>query len=82
MERGDEALMEDEAEAVSSSCLYGKESWHGPTMWWRRPEDRRHRGGESEETTPVGLTWILLDQKLKKIHAIDSVDTMDDENLK
>jgi hypothetical protein len=26
MERGDEALMEDEAEAVSSSCLYGKES--------------------------------------------------------
>jgi hypothetical protein len=30
-------------------------------------------GRETEETTPVGLTWILLDQKIKKIHAVDSV---------
>jgi hypothetical protein len=29
-------------------------------------------GGEMEEKTIFGLTRILLDQKIKKIHAIDS----------
>jgi hypothetical protein len=28
-----------------------------------------------EETTPVGLTQILLGQKMKKIHAVDSAGT-------
>jgi hypothetical protein len=34
---------------------------------------RSHRGGEREETTTVGLTRILLGQKMKKIHAVNSV---------
>jgi hypothetical protein len=28
-----------------------------------RPKEKRHRGGEREEMTPIGLTWILLGQK-------------------
>jgi hypothetical protein len=32
-------------------------------------------GKGKEETTPVGLTRILLGQKMKKIHAVDSVAT-------
>jgi hypothetical protein len=30
-------------------------------------------GGKSEETRLVGLTQILLDQKMKKINAVNSV---------
>jgi hypothetical protein len=30
-------------------------------------------GKGKEETTSVGLTRILLDQKIKKIHTVDSV---------
>jgi hypothetical protein len=32
-------------------------------------------GRESEETTSVGLTRILLGQKMKIIHVVDSVAT-------
>jgi hypothetical protein len=40
--------------------------------WRRRPEERRHRAEEREETTPVVLTWILLGQKMKKNHVVNS----------
>jgi hypothetical protein len=49
-------LTEDKAEATILSYLYGKEARHGAAAWRRRPEERRHRGGEMEETTLVGLT--------------------------
>jgi hypothetical protein len=32
-------------------------------------------GGEREETTPVGMTRILLCRKMKKTHAVDSAAT-------
>jgi hypothetical protein len=70
-----ESLLKDEAEATSSSWLHRKESWHGTVAWWHRPEERRHRGREREETTPVGLTRILLGKKIRKIYAVDSVAT-------
>jgi hypothetical protein len=38
--------------------------------------------GEREETTAIGLTRILPGQKIKKIHAVYSVATIDDEDLK
>jgi hypothetical protein len=38
----------------------------------RRGDVSWRRGGTREETTPVELTRILLDLKIKKIHAIDS----------
>jgi hypothetical protein len=40
------------------------------------------RGGEREERMPVGLTRILLCQKMKKIHPVDSAGKMDGEDLK
>jgi hypothetical protein len=43
--------------------------------WRRRPEEWRHQRGEREEMTPVKLTQILLGQKIKKIHMVDSVAT-------
>jgi hypothetical protein len=70
-----EVLSEDEADAASSSCLHGKEAWHCAAAWWRRSEERRHRGGKRLEKTPVELTQILLVWKIKKIHTIDSVAT-------
>jgi hypothetical protein len=70
-----EALPEDEAKAANSSWLHGKEAWHGASAWRRRPEVRRHRGGERKETTSIGLMWILMDQKIKKIHTVNSTDT-------
>jgi hypothetical protein len=46
----------------------------------RRPEERRHQGdGVREEMTPVELTWILLNQKMKKIIRLLQ---MDGEDLK
>jgi hypothetical protein len=69
--RQNKALPEDEVEVASSSWLNGKEVWHGATVWWCRSEERRHRGGEREETATVGLARILLDRKIKKIHVID-----------
>jgi hypothetical protein len=54
------------------SPLHVKEAWHDAASWWRQSEERRHRKGEREEMTSVELTWILLDQKIKKIHVIDS----------
>jgi hypothetical protein len=46
---------------------------------WRRENIGRRRGvtggGEMEETMPVGLTRILLDKKIKKIHTVDSTVT-------
>jgi hypothetical protein len=59
-------------DVASSSWLNENKVWHDVTAWWYRPEERRHRGGEREETTPVGLTRILLERKMKKIHAVDS----------
>jgi hypothetical protein len=35
-------------------------------------DERCHRGGEREKMTLVGLTRILLDKKMKKIHAVNS----------
>jgi hypothetical protein len=45
------------------------------TAWRHRPEGRRHQRGEMGETTLVGLTQILLGQKIKKIYAVDSAVT-------
>jgi hypothetical protein len=44
-------------------------------VWRRRSEERRHREGEWEETSPDGLIQILLSKKLNKIHGVDSVAT-------
>jgi hypothetical protein len=45
----------------------------------RRDDDGRRRHdteeGKREKMTPVGLTRILLDQKIKKIHTVDLVGT-------
>jgi hypothetical protein len=45
----------------------------------RRDDDGRRRHGteegKREKMTPVGLTRILLGQKIKKIHTIDLVGT-------
>jgi hypothetical protein len=45
------------------------------TAWRRRSEERWHQGGEGEKMTLVGLAQILLDQKIKKTHMIDSAAT-------
>jgi hypothetical protein len=37
--------------------------------------DVDRRRGEREETTSVGVTRILLGQKIKKIHVVDSATT-------
>jgi hypothetical protein len=74
LERGG-ALPKDEAEAESSSWFHGKEVWHGMMAWQHRSEERRHPGGERNEMTPVGLMWILLGRKMKKIQTIDSIVT-------
>jgi hypothetical protein len=71
---GSEALLEDEADVASSYWLNGKEEWHSATVWRHRTGESRHRG-EREETMTVGLTQILLGQKIKKIHTVDSADT-------
>jgi hypothetical protein len=42
------------------------------TALQRRPEERQHQGDEREETTLVGLTQILLGQKIKKTYMVDS----------
>jgi hypothetical protein len=68
----EKALLEDEAETTSSSWLNGKEAWHGTMAWWCRLEERLHQEKERDETTLVGLTWILLGRKIKKIHTVDS----------
>jgi hypothetical protein len=73
--RWDKALPKDEAKTASSSWLNGKELWHEVVAWRRRSDERRHRGGERDETTSVGLTRFLLGQKIKKIHAIDLAST-------
>jgi hypothetical protein len=73
--RWDKTLLKDEAEPTSLSWLNGKEAWYDVTVWWCWSEEMRHRGGEREETTLAGLTGILLDQKMKKIHVIDSAGT-------
>jgi hypothetical protein len=73
--RRNEALSEDEAEAASSSWLNWKEASHDAVAWQRRPEERQHQREEREETTPCGLTQILLGQKIKKIYTIDSAAT-------
>jgi hypothetical protein len=44
-------------------------------VWQRWLEERRHWGGEKEETTPVSLMRILLGRKMKKIYAVNSVAT-------
>jgi hypothetical protein len=41
----------------------------------RRPEEKHRRGGEREEMTPIEFMRILLGQKIKKIHVIDSAAT-------
>jgi hypothetical protein len=41
----------------------------------RKWGERRYREGEREETMSVGLTRILLGQKINKIRTVDSVDT-------
>jgi hypothetical protein len=44
------------------------------TVWWHGDVDR-WRASIREETTLVGLTRILLSQKIKKIHAVDLADS-------
>jgi hypothetical protein len=76
LERGrrhDEVLSKDKTDVANSSWLHGKEVLHNAAVWQRRSEQRRHRRGEMEETTPDDLTRILQDQKMKKIHTVDSV---------
>jgi hypothetical protein len=78
LERGrqhDEALLEDESEAASSSWLHVKEVWHNAAAWRHRSEERRHQGGESEQTKLIGLTRILVGQTTKKIHTVNLVVT-------
>jgi hypothetical protein len=75
--RRDEPLLKDKTEATSSSWFNEKEMWHGATAWRHRSEKRRHRRGEREETTVVGLTRNLLDWKMKKIHVVDSAATVE-----
>jgi hypothetical protein len=41
------------------------------TVWWCDDVDRR----KGEETTTVALMRILLGQKIKKIHTVDSAGT-------
>jgi hypothetical protein len=65
-------LPDDEAEAVSSSRLHGKEAWYGVAELLHRPKERSHREGEREEMMIVGLTRILLGRKIKKNHMVDS----------
>jgi hypothetical protein len=48
---------------------------HGAAAWQHQPEEKRHRGGEREETTLVGPMQILLSRKMKKFHVIDSAAT-------
>jgi hypothetical protein len=55
--------------------LHGKEAWHNAVEWRCQPEERHHWGGEMEEMMLVGLTRILLGQKMKKIHTVDSAST-------
>jgi hypothetical protein len=43
--------------------------------WLHRPGETRHQGGKREETTSVGMTRILIGQKIKKTHAVDSAAT-------
>jgi hypothetical protein len=50
---------------------------HGAAAWERRLEERQHRGGERKEVTPFGWKRILLDQKMKKTHAVNSTTTND-----
>jgi hypothetical protein len=61
--RWDEALLEDETEATSSSWLYGKKAWHNAMVWRRRLEEKRHQEAERGETT---LMQILLSRKNKE----------------
>jgi hypothetical protein len=48
---------------------------HGATVWQFQSEEREHVGGERKEAMLVGLMRILLGQKMKKIHAVDSTST-------
>jgi hypothetical protein len=73
--RWDKVLPKDEVDASSSSWLHGKKVQHGIAVWHRWSEERRHRGEKREEMMAVGLTQILLGQKIKKIHVIDSAAT-------
>jgi hypothetical protein len=73
--RRDEVLTEDEAKAAGSFWLHGKRAWHSATAWWRRLEEKWHRRGVRDETMLIELTRILLDRKMKKIYAVNSVNT-------
>jgi hypothetical protein len=73
--RRDEALLEDETEVASSCWLHRKEAWHGMVTWRHQPEAKWHPRGEREETMLVGLMWILLGQKMKKISVVNSTTT-------
>jgi hypothetical protein len=77
-----EVLVEDEADAMSSSWLHRKEVWHDAVAWWRRLEERWHRGGERKETTSVGLIWILLGRKWRKFTRTIQLLQLDGEDLK
>jgi hypothetical protein len=76
LERGDDRMKHCRkmkgSETMSSSWFNGKEAWHSAVAWQRRSEEMRDQRGKIEETTPVGLTWILLSKKIKKIHHVDS----------
>jgi hypothetical protein len=65
-------LLKDEVKTASSSWLYGKEARHSVTT---STEGEATPEGEREETIAVGLTRILLGQKIKKTHVVDSIVT-------
>jgi hypothetical protein len=69
----DKIFLKDDLETVISSWLSGKKMWHGAVAWWYQTKEMRHWGREKEEMTLVGLTWILLGRKIKKICAINLV---------
>jgi hypothetical protein len=75
LERGDDGTKRCQKMKRRQRAHLGSMGRKRDTVWRRRPEERRHRGGERKETAPVGQTQILLDQKMKKIHALDSATT-------
>jgi hypothetical protein len=68
----DEVLSKDEAETASSFWLHAKKC---DISWRCRSDERWHQRWKREETMRVGLTRILLGQKMNKIHAVDSAAT-------
>jgi hypothetical protein len=70
--RWDEALLEDEMEATSSSWLYGKK--HDTTRWCG-DVDRRRNGTRKQKGGRRRWCEFYWAEKIKKTHVIDSATT-------